>query len=372
MLTFSLNKITAADAYASRVWVEIQKNIAYFKAFNGDQWKEAVTRTYMTALDHKKPSYTDVTPYIKKLARTILKEKQNETPHSVATDDGEIAAVFRSLTDSINVDHISTDIEEIRGAFKELYLMDSEAFLKLQVIFMVDKVSELDRREDRVRNKRFTREFLLLVERYGDELVYPALYEFLKEIPTLTGRRVNAATKLVQMKPGNDSMLQKVSDQATIVDQKGKAYTIDKTTFTMARNPDYFKWVPIGQASDVVCIDFSEYMNFLYEEIFVDEGINTRHVSWCGDRYKLESPAGEVYIGLDREKFIASARMELLLNLLSNNVGTVVAVSADNLYVRPARSFTCEKVRIKFANGKSMDLPVTTYLNKRQVVHAVS
>ncbi len=372
MLTFSINTITASDRYAHEVWATIQANLAYFKTFNGDQWREAVTRAYMSALNHKNTQYTDVKPYIKKLARTILRTKQVETPYSVATDDGEISAVFRTLTDSINTEHISTDVEDIRGAFKELYLMDSESFLKLKVLFTVDDKGELDKREDRIRNKKFSREFQLIVDRYGTDIVFPTLYNFLKDIPALTGQRTVTNTKMVQLKAGNEAMLQKISDLPTIVDQKGKTHTIDKTTLTMKVNPDYFKWSLLGSAAEVVCIDFSGFMNLMYDEVFVDEGVNTRHVQWCGDRYKLETPSGEVNIGMDRDKFISAVRIELLLNLLSNNVGSVVAISPDNLYVRPARSFTCDKVRVKFANGKSIDLPVKTHLTKRAMVHAVS
>ncbi|MNW05715.1 hypothetical protein D3C71_2020020 [compost metagenome] len=64
---------------------------------------------------------------------------------------------------------------------------------------------------------------------------------------------------------------------------------------------------------------------------------------------------------MDRNKFLDQVRVELILNLMSNNVGTLIALSPDSLYIKPARNFTYDVLRLSLTTGKIIDLPVVCY-----------
>lgn len=367
MITFSLNDVSGSGTYAAKVWSAIQNNLGYFKSFNADRWEEAVQRTYMTALQHQDGSYSDITPYIKKLARTILKEKQNERAFGVYTDDGEISPVYYSLKDYINTDNLDGSGELI-DTFKELYLLDPDAFMKLKTLFLYNDVTDIENLKNfKIRSPQFNNELRILVTKYGSDYTFRALYSFFGVLPSLIAERKTGLTKEINLKQGDPRKADKIPDTPTIVDSRGNYHSIDKTTLTMSANPDYFKWDIIGSSMcDILKVDLSPFINYMYEEIFVEEGVSTKHIKWCGNKYRLTSPGGAAYIGLDLDKFISMVRIELLLNLVGNNLGSVVAVSTDSLYIKPTRAFQYDNIRIKTQTGKIIDLPITVHIKKRR------
>lgn len=371
MIAFSLNGVRGADAYSVTVWNVINDNVRYFKKFNGDRWYEAVHRTYMFALEHRNDKYDDILPYIKKLARTILSVKERESSFGIVTDDGEIAPVFSVLRDTIDTVGVAIAVDgmdEIKGVFKELYLLDPESFVKLKALYNYDEPKEITGIKGlRIKNQKMNIGLRDLTAKYGSDYTFKALYEFFAELPALCEVRQTNLTKEVVLKPSNHSVIAKISDEPLIRDSSGNEYSIDKNTLTMDGNPDYMKWDTANTAlCDILRIDISAFMNLMYEEVYVDEGVNTRHITWCGDRYRLETPGGVPHICMDREKFLSLVRNELILNLLSNNVGSLIAVSPDNVYVKPARAFQFDKVRLKFTNGKLLDLPIHLHIKKRK------
>lgn len=368
MLTFSLNDISGTDTYSALVWDTIRRNLGYFKKFNSDRWQEAVHKTYITALDHRDSVYGDnILPYIKKLARTILMVKSNESSFSVTDDEGEIHFVFTTLRDSIDADHLD-GTDELKDIFKELYLIDTESFLKLKTLFIYDDVDGLTNLKDlRIRNKRLSLEFNKLLVKFGSDYTFRVLYEFLTELPVLTKERVTSLTKDIELSDGNIALVGRIPDTPLIQDTKGDYHFIDKTTLTMASNPDYFKWDVVGNTlSDILRIDISPFMTYMYEEVFVDQGVSTRHIAYCGNKFRLTTPGGVSHVGLDKDKFLSIARIELILNLISNNLGTLVALSPDNIYIKQTRSFQYDRLRLHFKTGKVLDLPVYLHIKKRK------
>lgn len=375
MLTFSLNTVNGADAYAAKVWHTINSNLGYFKYFNKDRWEEAVHHTFLTALNHRDKSYDNILPYIKKLARTILKVKSREISFPVHNEDGEIAPIYYSLADFIDEEKLD-GTEELKDIFKELYLMDSESFMRLKALYQYNDVTDVESfRDIRIRNSPLGVEFRRLIDKYGSTLTFQALYEFFKELPYLCMERKTGLTKEVNLKAPNYSVLDRIPDTPTIQDVRGNYHFIDKTTLTMAydtgrgvsvSNPDYFKWDIVGSSTcDILKIDISPFMNYMYEEVYVDEGVSTKHITWCGDKYRLETPGGLTHIGLELDKYLSVVRIELVLNLMSNNIGSVVAVSPDSVYIKPTRAFQFDNIRIRLKSGKIMDLPITLHIRKR-------
>jgi hypothetical protein len=368
LITFSLNDVSGSDTYAVRVWTTINSNLGYFKKFNNNRWEEAVQKTYVTALEHRDSTYGDnILPYIKKLARTILKVKQTESAFGVYTDDGEISPIFYSLRDFIDTENLD-GADELKDTFKELYLMDSESFLKLKQLFQYNDIGDVENiKAFRVRNTKLSEEFRKLVVKHGADYTFRALYDFFNELPTLIAFRNTGSVKEVTLKGGNFSVVEKIPDTALIQDIRGNYHYIDKNTLTMDENPDYIKWDIVGTSlCDILKVDISAYINHMYEEVFVDQGVNTRHISWCGNKYKLVTPGGVTHICLEQEKFMSVVRIELILNLMMNNIGSIVAISPDNVYIKPTRAFQFDKVRLKFQTGKILDLPITVHIKKRK------
>lgn len=368
MITFSLNDVSGVDSYAALVWNTINANLGYFKKFNHDRWEEAVHKTYIAALEHRDQSYGDnILPYIKKLARTILKVKQSESAYGVYNEEGEISPIFATLRDYIDTDNLD-GTEEIKDVFKELYLLDPESFMKLKMLFVYNDVDDVENIEMlRIRNSKFNEEFRKLLTKYGSDLTFRALYDFFVELPKLCAIRETGLTKEINLKAGNFSVVEKIPDTPLIQDMDGNYHYIDKTTLLTSKNPDYFKWDIIGSSlCDILKIDISPFMDYMYEQVIVDEGVNTKHITWCGNKYKLVTPGGVTYIGLDQHKFLSIARIELVLNLMMNNVGSIIALSPDSVYIKPTRVFQFDKIRLRFTTGKIIDLPITIHIKKRK------
>jgi hypothetical protein len=368
VITFSLNNVSGVDNHAVLVWHTINSNLGYFKKFNSDRWQEAVHKTYITALEHRDQSYGDnILPYIKKLARTILQVKQMESSVGVFTDEGEISPVFSVLRDYIDTENLDGSLE-LKDAFKELYLMDSESFMKLKMLYVYNDVEDVENlKAIRIRNTKLSEEFRKLIVKHGADYTFRALLEFFNELPKLCAVRETGLTKEVLLKSGNYSVIEKIPDTPLIVDSRGNYHYIDKNTLTMTDNIDYLHWDIIGTSlCDILKVDISAYMSYMYEEVYADQGINTRHMTWCGNKYKLTTPGGVSHIGLDQDKFLSVTRIELILNLMMNNIGSIVAVSPDNVYIKPTRAFQFDKVRLKFTTGKIIDLPISVHIKKRK------
>lgn len=362
MVTFSVNSDFFSDEFALTVWGEIQSNLGYFKKFNGANWEEAVQRTYIHVLAKRDNSFKEILPYIKKLARTILRTKDREFSNDVVTEKGDIAPIFSSLQDHIDTTNLDGD-KGLVSALKELYLTDEKEFLTLKNIFSHNDVEDIENiKAIRIKNPKLKSAIYTLMREHGADYFFRTLNRFFYELPKLTSIRVTSKTKELALKSPNFDLLDKIPDTPTIKDKDGKNYFIDKTTLTMKRNPDYFDWDIMGiSMCDILKIDLEPFMSYIYEEVFVDEGISTRHISWCGDKFRVTTPGGVSHVGIDRDKFINSARIELILNLISSNVGSILALSPDNLYVKPTRAFKYDKVRLRFQTGKIMDLPISVY-----------
>lgn len=367
MLVFSLNASGKTDAYSKRVWDAIHQNKGYIKKFNGADWEEATHKIYLTAIEHRDDNYADLGPYIKKLARTILKVKKVERPYNVYTEDGEIAPLFYGLKDYINTDNLE-GVNVIKDVFKEMYLLDTESFMKLKALYSYDDASDLKGAKDlKIKNTQLSTEFSRLIYKYGSETVFRTLYEFFCDLPKMVANRETNLTKEIVLKEANFTLVEKLSDAPLIKDIKGQYHYIDKSTLTMTVNPDYIKWDIVGSSiCDVLKIDIAPLMNYIYEEVCVDQGVNTRHIQWCDNKYKVTTPGGSIVLGLDIEKFISMVRVELILNLIANNVNTIVAVSPDNVYIKPTKSFQFDRIRLKLCTGKIIDLPITVHIKKRK------
>lgn len=367
MLTFSVNGIEGNTKYAEKVRITIDKNIRYFKKFNGERYSEAAQKAYMAALKHQKDEYEDLTPYIKKLARTILRVNEYEIPHSSVSDSGEVAYVFASLTEEIPMDSFHK-VEELFEKFQELYLIDEVEFKKLDNLFKYDDVSDIqDKSQFEIRNDVLKSGFIALQQTYGPKLVYTALYDFFNDLDRMVKPRDEEQILEVNLREADFKYVSKLPDTPQIVDEYGKEYGINRVTLDMPVNIDYLKWdVNFSTNTNILKIDITPLIDYMYNEIFVSPGVTTKHITWCGSKYKLTTPGGYTTIGTDRNKFMSIVRAELIMNLLKHNVNRIVALSPDSIYLKPTRSTDISSVRCKTSTGKTIDLPVTVHLIKKR------
>ncbi len=361
MLTFSLNQVDIGRAL--RLWSTIVENKNYFYSFNGENRDEAMTKTFIVAMENYNDAY-DLTPYIKKLARTILKVKDVEVPYDLYNQDGEVSTTFTSLKEYQDISKID-GVEEIKKVFKDLYLYDATSFMTLKNLYSSDTASEL--KGIRVKEETFKMSFNYLIRKFGAELTFSVLAKFYEELPKLCSDK-DSLIREIKMKESTFNYIDKISDTPTIKDIKGNEWGIDKTTLTMGVDPDYIYWDILGSSvCDVLKIDMTPLLDYIYKQVYVTQGVNTKHIQWCGDRYKLITPGGTYLMSnYDKDKYIKLVRTELIMNLLQNNINTIVAISDDNVYIKPTRAFKYNIIRLNLSCGKVIDLPIEVYIKKRK------
>ena len=266
MLTFSVNEVDAVQML--RVQKTIQDNIQYFKKFNGANWQEAVNKTFMVAVQHVKSEYEVLDPYIKNLARNILKEQEKESPVDTVTEDGEVSYPFLKLTTSIDEDNLFLDNQEILRNFKELYLKYEEDFLKLKLLFKKD--NDKFSKGEVIKNTEIRNTIQNLSIKYGATNVYNLLYDFFMNLGKYSRKIENSTIKIIEMKRKEFGLEDIIPDIPLIMDKKGNYYGIDKLNLTMEKDPDTFEWNVITQTScDILKIDISPLMNYMYNKLFV-------------------------------------------------------------------------------------------------------
>jgi len=361
MLTFSVNKNKGQEAYILKVKEAIDKNINYFKKFNGSDWEEAVQRTLITAIQNQNDEYDDVEPYIKNLARNVLKTYPQENPYDMITEDGEVSYPYLGLVSYID-EGIFVDNKEIEDTFKELYLLYKEDFLKIGTIFNQDNFEK----HEVVRNQKIVDRIMLLEAKYSAKDVITLLSTFLSKLPEYTNQKYAETIKTVEMKERKTDIMETLPDIPTIKDEDGNYIGINKETLTMDVDPDYINWDTIAQTScNIMKIDITPLMDYMYKQIFVPQGVNTKHIEWCGDMYKVTTPAGESFVNIDRYKFMQRVRAEIVENFVDSMIHYIVALSPDSIYIKPPRLITYDYIRLILFTGRVIDLPVSMYIQNR-------
>ena len=362
MLTFSVNKNLGKETYIIKVKEAIDKNINYFKKFNGAEWEEAVQRTFITALQNQNEAYEDIEPYIKNLARNVLKTQSQENPYDMITEDGEVSYPYLGLVSFID-EGIFVDNKEVEDTFKELYLLYKEDFLKMGAIFNQESFD----RHEVVRNQKLIDKIRVLEAKYSAKDIVSLLSVFLSKLPEYTHQKYTETIKTVEMKVRKPDTIENLPDIPTISNKKGKYIGIDKATLTMEEDPDYIEWTTIANTScNVMKVDITPLMDYMYKQIFVPQGVNTKHIEWCGDMYKVITPSGEGFVNIDREKFMQRVRADLVENFIESKIQYIIALSPDSIYIKPSRIITYDYIRLVLFTGRVIDLPVSMHIRNRE------
>lgn len=356
MKSFSFN--TISTDYAAKVLRVLNENIGYVIWANGAQFREAYNRIFMAAMRSENRKYSDLTPYIKKLARTVMKTRVKEKPYALYDENGEIAYAFQGLIVNPETDIQENNIPRLLNRFRELYLMYPEDFGVLKEMLPSTEATEV---KTKIKNNPLRDSIYALMAEYDARQVFKALIAFFKELDNQTVPVKTAeSTKIYSLKPANVANLKYLSDKKWVQDKYGNTYGINPSTLTMDYNVELGKFrLAVPTSCNIWKMDCSEYYEDIENKIYAEQGVNNDYITWCGDKYRLTTPAGTRYLGIDRNKFMDIVRQELILSVLAAQLGTVVAVSPDNIYLRITKASATSFMRLRTISGKTFTFPLS-------------
>ncbi len=108
-----------------RILCTIDELTLYFRSFNGDRYLEAIDRALHHAMTHYKEGCGDLKPYLKSLARDILKVPNRAVPCE------EIEEVFSDTNVDISAEVLNKQVLHTDRDIAELALSETKYFLSL-------------------------------------------------------------------------------------------------------------------------------------------------------------------------------------------------------------------------------------------------
>lgn len=108
-----------------RIMCAIDELTLYFRSFNGDRYLEAIDRALHHAMTHYKEGCGDLKPYLKSLARDILKVPNRAVPCE------EIEEVFSDTNVDISAEVLNKQVLHTDRDIAELALSETKYFLAL-------------------------------------------------------------------------------------------------------------------------------------------------------------------------------------------------------------------------------------------------
>lgn len=149
------------------------------------------------------------------------------------------------------------------------------------------------------------------------------------------------------------------------VGTKDRTLTFDPYTLSMrdekrrAVNLDTVKWQPLQpNVPTIYACDVSGFLDFLYEQVCVPEGIDTKFIRWLGKRNIKTLPSGTQLEDVSVEQYMLEAKTELLSTLVATKVSNIVGVTEETVYYSPRKRITYSELRYVMFNGASVTLPV--------------
>lgn len=363
MRTLSINAISTD--YAARVLKTMQDNYGYIVCFNGARSKEAFQQMFFLAMRSENRKYSDMTPYLKVLARNVLKPHNRDIPYAPYDEDGEVSFIFSDLKTEDDLSVESEDRESINRVLQELYLRNPEDFMLLkEMIPCTDAVDvPVVIKNDELKNAiaKLTRDF-------GGRLVFYCICDFLAERIKEHAKMVNAeGERVVDLSLANKAYLGRLSDRKWICDEEGNPCGINPYTLTMENdfNPEMHVFrLAVRTSCNIWKVDCYDYFSMLEEKISVEPGVDNEYIRWCGSTYLLISPAGRKLMGVSREQYIDVVRQELILAILAENIGTVVALGPDTIYLKLTKAAGFAKLKLKTPSGRTYALPLSVQPTK--------
>lgn len=361
----ALSLRTTVDMHRlNAVYELIQKNKYFFIKYNPHNYEEAMEE----ALKHvmKKGKGDDLEPYVRSLAKTIMKNKvfRNEIPYQVTNGEtGEEDAVFRPI--STLWEHDSVHQQDLKNRLVDLYFLYPDDFMLFMNAFRSLSTAE----EAKATNVRAMRklkikgEIFSLAREYSAPLLYVAMQEIYKDMCSKDkGVKAEEPKVLeISLKPADYSCWNRVIPGEGFIPKKtGERVFVEKDSYLSAVNPDCVEWCfPVDTKKNIYKIDISMVMNYAYDFMLVKQGVDTDFVTWLDGRCRLCSLGGYSVINTDLQKFLDLQFKELILNIVASGITKIVAISPDFLYFT-ARQKIADSVTFRVSNGKSFKSDVLT------------
>lgn len=361
MLTFSVNRVGSDYAYQARVVATINSLYRYFVKYNRYNTDEAMQRVYQEALDKQNDSFDNLFPFIKKLARVCMrrdsKVTKNEILQPVCDDEGRDNPNF--VTEALEADvslFQSDNARALNIAFTDMYLENPEDFLRL-------KDNIVNSVPDSVHiNKTLKTKMIRLQRQYDNRLFWLCLCKFFKGLDAsmdllLTENDI----KEIRIKSVSSDIIPELVTEPHIVTEAGDLCALNPYTLHVdGVNMDFDNWESLlSPNKDILRVDISAFMDYMYASIIVPEGYNTPYISWLNGRYRVTSPGGQSMVNSDRTEFIEQTIVrELVSNLIANNVSLFIGVTQDYYYFVPRKRWKYKKIKLMLGEEKVIYLPV--------------
>ena len=359
MLSFSLNE--EQMTYLNSAVNSLNGNIGYIRKFNSRNYEEAISTILDIAMRNRKDGYSNMNPYVKKIARHVPTKVTTELSFDTLNEDGEVAAPYLSLVkDDCELIEVNID-KRIYSYLDEMYLIDPEYVISLRNAFFADNKSEKELRQYKPVGDRMRQLWQQLMEVSKYPVFNSCITEFYMNLQNKGKKAVSNTVKEIKIKDISYDILDLLPDESVLIDKNGVPIEIDRNTLYSEVELDMEKWSIKGrQAIGIQKIDISEYMDYIYTKTFVERGVNNSIITWAiGDSYKLMLPSGLVRINEAKEKFIDECYRELFLNILNANIGVILGATADSIYIRK-RGVGIKTLRCITAYNKTFDLDVST------------
>ena len=360
MKSFSLNRVT--QDYAARVLESMNRNKGYIIFFNKANYKEAYQRIFMAAMREEKTEYENLDPYIKVLARNVMKIHSRDIPYAPYNEEGEVALVFTPLVDTPDMDKFQ-DKDLVLEALQEIYLMYPEDFTKLASLIPSSNPADV---RGVIKNPKLYERIHNLVIEFEAPLVFYSIIQFITNLNKEKLDAINASapkSKIFTLyRYDQDVVNTTVTDKKWILDDKGIPCGIVPSTLRMEGdfNPEFHKFrMAIKTVCPIWAIDISDYLNDIETRIYVEQGVDNENILWCGSKYRLTSPAGTPFLGLSKDSFMEYVRQELILSIMLISFVTVVAVGPETVYIKLTKSYNISDLSVHLPNGKNIRLPLS-------------
>lgn len=359
MLSFSYNR-TSQD-YAARVLDAMKRNEGYIVMFNKGCVAEAKQRIFAAAMREENENYSNLDPYIKVLARHIMKSHSKDIPYAPYNEDGEVSLVFTGLIETPKFDKFD-DKAQVMSALEELYLLYPEDFV--QMGSLIPKAEKGDTGTI-IKNKDLKQAVLNLLHNFEGSTVLYCIIEFISKMAKEKAEVVNNREGINKEVPLVPKVSEKdvrayIGDKKWICDDAGNPVGINPCTLEMENdfNPEWHQFrLAVNTVCSIYALDISEYLNEIEEKVYVEQGVDNEYILWCGSRFKLTTPAGTSLMGRTREMFMTLVRRELITSLMQAGVGTVIAVGPETVYLRLTKASNISNLIFKSGN-KSFICPL--------------
>lgn len=373
-------------AYMLEVYAIVQRNMGYICSLDKAHADEIAEKIITHAVTHRNRDKKDtLNAYVRSLANSFVKELHSEQNRNEYLDDMEgggynIVADVMAWTSheiSYDVDGRKHLVDLMMTQYLIMpnivtrYCANALRAAQMEPAIVVPQEDESDILNG-IKWKSVESEF----RRYSPATVLLSMIEMAQYIAKQ--QRLNTELrgrvyKPIAFVPVVGDRITNITEKPTVVsvDANGtkRFYAIDPYTFEMHEvdglhklRMDFEKWQPIGSDNSVRCVysvDISELMNYLYEQVCVPYGVDTKYIRWVGKERNIKFlPSGTTLYDVNEENYFIEVRAEILTMLADNPSIDILGITSDYVYLRPVRRLMFNAYRCKLFNGKVIDLPI--------------